>query len=69
MFVVELPIKDKYIRSLPFDKLVHIINIAHINFCLHKNILYCIHVKCKRWIFYPIIMVKVIYLLHFHLKD
>jgi hypothetical protein len=69
MFIVELPKKINTQGVLPFDKLVHIINITHINFFLHKNILYCLHVKCKRWIFSPIIMVKIIYWPHFHLKD
>jgi hypothetical protein len=58
MLIVELPKKIKSTRNLPFDKLVYIINIAHITFFLRTNVLYCLHVKCKNWIFFPTVKVK-----------
>jgi hypothetical protein len=58
MLIVELPQKKNQQGVLPFDKLVYIINIAHIIFFLRINVLYCLHVKCKNWIFFPIIKVK-----------
>jgi hypothetical protein len=58
MLIVELPKKINPQGVLPFDKLVYIINIAHITFFLRINVLYCLHVKCKKWIFFPTIKVK-----------
>jgi hypothetical protein len=53
MLIVQLPKKINTQGVLPFDKLVYITNIARITLFVRKNILYCIHVKCKRCIFFP----------------